>query len=218
MENNRKFYHLNEIFQEYKYVFPDTNAFLEFGTYFDQKGLFNKISQEERRIALFDFWKENFSKYEGFFITKKVFEELKEGSYNYNKASKRTSANKFVVKLRRVKRDSNKKRNEFLNVLNSNNLYVLEKDSEEEVLYNELSSKYDYFNRGLDKIHPADFDLLITGGVFSKLKGKTAIISNDSPMRRIWSRFIKNENINPYNLGFYFQKGLGSFEKGFFNR
>jgi len=218
MIENRKFYKLNEIFQEYKYVIPDTNAFLEYGTYFSKDGLINKICEEERRVQLFNFWKENFSKFDGLFITKNIFEELNSAKYNYKKASKMTTDNKLVVKLRRIKRDSIKMRNLFFDSINQKNIFSYEEKGIEKETYDKLALYYNYLNNCSDKIGRVDFDLLITGGVFAKLKGNTSIISNDFAIKRVWNRFMKRECMDSRNFGFYFQRGLGSFEKVFLDR
>lgn len=215
MLETRKFCNLNDIFKKYNYVLPDTNAFLEYGTYFNKEGLINKIGEEERRIQLFNFWRENFSKYEGLFITKNVFEELNEAKYNYKKASKMTTDNRLVVKLRRIKRDSIKTRNLFFDSIIPKKIFSYDEKGIEREIYDKFSLDYNYFKNCLDKIGSVDFDLLITGGVFAKLKGNTAIISNDFALKKVWNRFMKCEGMNTHNFGFYFQRGLGSFENGY---
>ena len=121
------------------------------------------------------------------------------------------------IKIKKATRDLKKKRNCFLDEINSKNIYALERDSDNEALYNQLFLKYNFLTGCSNSIELADFDLLITGWVSSKLNGATALISNDFGIQKSWSRLINEERIPKSKYGFYFQKGINFFEKEFFN-
>jgi hypothetical protein len=208
-------YSLNEVLRRYDYIFLDTNALLEIAL--DKNlTLERKCKKEEIRVHLFDFWKKQFSEHKNIYLTEKVFNELK-GDYNYSKSTKKgCGGNHLIVQLRRAKRETLRKKNLFFRVIEFDSIPRIISlgggNSKEDLLYNSFSEKYEDFMKGLDLIQLTDFDFIIIGGVFSKSRGNTAMITKDSALQRAWMRFRKGENISEQQYGCYLQKGLNLFE------
>jgi hypothetical protein len=216
-ENSGNYFSLNDVLKEYSSVILDTNSFLGIGSVKSEKNITNKLLLYEIREVLFDFWNPILKENSKIYITNKVFNELSRDHYNY-KDDLRNGKNsgRLYTKLRRIKKRLKNKRNILLDEFPRDR--IISRDTlEDKSLYDSLYKKYFYFTNLCGGIGLTDLDLIIMGGVFSKIKNNSAVISNDSGIRNSWRRFLCSENLPRHKYLLYSQRGINLFKKEFAN-
>lgn len=208
-----KYFSITEILEKYPNIFLDTNIFLQINLDLDKSNKKELLKSFKIKEGLLDFWIPVLKENPGIYTTKNILEELKRDHFNYKKEfKKKHSPQREYVEILRIKKRLKNKRNLLLDdfpperILNGGNL-------EEKAIYEELYNKYNYFVEFCKEIGEEDFGLLLWGGIFSKLKENTCLISNDSGILRCYKSFLYKERISKNNFGFYIQNGLNFFKR-----
>lgn len=211
VENLRNNFSIKDILKSYSNIFLDTNVLLHVGAFPEREKMKNLFLYNQIKESLLDFWIPLFEENSGMYLTRNVYEEIKKDHYNYKKEIKKGNGRKSV-EIMRIRKELKKKRNSFLNGFPPERI-VDRSTLENKAIYDELHEKYNRFGESLNEIGEKDFDFLLLGAVFSKSKGNTCLISNDSGILRCYNDFLKGEMISREKYGFYFQQELNLFKK-----
>ncbi len=92
--------------------------------------------------------------------------------------------------------------------------HIIRLDDKERELFNYLNNRYSGFRQeyGLSN---TDFLLLLYTGIISFTKGKSALLSNDTGMRRVWENLVIRERFSPEIFSFFTRIGIDSYDKAY---
>ncbi len=206
---------LENISSNYSCVLIDNCAFQECLRYIKKpQDILGKTKYYETQKESFYFWKKNIENFENLYTTLGVFNEI--GNHNSEKYKKKIKKRYFhdkhpgVLKLRRVIRDKNKEERGLINYLEF--LQRIINLNKEEKMYNRFFDSYSYFKEkyGLSNV---DFDFLISGGILSKTRGSSALISNDFNIAKAWRNFLDLEKISKTKFDFFNRLDISVFER-----
>jgi len=195
---------IREILNMYPCIFLDTSVFSQININIDTNKKENYFQSFKIKEKLLDFWIATLKENSGIYFTENIFNELKRNppypKQEYNE-------------IKKIKNRLGYKKNYFLNGFPLERV-IYRENLEEKALYDELYKKYHYFTESLKEIGEKDFDLLLIGGIFSKSREDTCLISNDFGILRCYKSFLKEERIAKGDFGFYIQQGLNLFKRG----
>jgi hypothetical protein len=215
-EDSRNNSSIEQILRRYSNIFLDTNVFINALGHFDKSRKEDLLQASLVTEKLHDFWIPLVLENSQIYLTQNIFGELKRDHYNYKKELKKhRSFAKEHMEVMRIKRKLKNKRNSFLDEFPSERI-VDANTLENRAIYDELYEKYNIYaksSQSFNGIGKEDLDLLLLAGVFSKIRGKTCLISNDFGILRCYKHFLNSERLSKDNYGFYFQQELNSFKK-----
>jgi hypothetical protein len=204
--NLRKYFSIREVLDMYPNIFLDTNVFLGFISHIEINRKEDYIQTVILKEKLFDFWISAFKENPGINITENIFGELKKNFL---------CPKQEYTEVKEIKHRINHKKSYFLNDLPLERIIdrntIKQKD-----IYDKLHEKYCYFTKPFGKVKGIgmkDYDLLILGATFYELGRDICLISNDIGILRCHNSFLKGENIDRRDFGYFIQKGLNFFEK-----
>jgi hypothetical protein len=195
-----------EILEKYPDIFLDTNVFFGINLKLDENRKENYIQSFIIKEKLLNFWIPILKENPGIYLTENIFGELKRDSITHGQE---------YSEVREIKKRIKHKKNYFLSGFPLERI-IDRSTLEEKALYDELHKKYNPFiksSENLEGIGENDFDLLIIGGIFSKLREDTCLISNDLGILRCYKSFLKEERMTRGDFGFYIQRGLNLFKR-----
>jgi hypothetical protein len=206
---------LNQIVRDYSYVFLDTNILLNISSLNLKDTPEDRLETYRIRECLFDFWSPVILENPQIYLTKKVFNELNRDHYNYREDLRNNrNSRKVYTDTRRIKKKLKNKGNKFIDEFPRER--ILDRETlEDKSLYDSLYKKYFYCTNLCGGIGETDLDLIVIGGVFSKINNNSAVVSNDSGVRDSWRRFLGGEMISRHNYRLYSQRGINFFKREF---
>ena len=197
-------YRLEKIAREYEIVLFDSSVLIDpFGNHY--KGKHNEFIRSmntldlQKKIDYILFLQECLREKYPFYVTKKVMEEInKSGGYAktykiHIRNSKYPNKRRVFVSPKTIERE-NREFNRLISLLVNSDRVIQFTGSETES-YSNFSSDFFYL-KGLEELSETDFDFLMNGIVLSNNRGKTAILTNDSGIRRAWVHLTKKQVLN----------------------
>jgi len=209
---------LDKLCQDFQIILLDAsaiNCFLECRGAQSEK-LKERINYaiEEKNSVIF--FRKYFNKENNFLITSLIFDEL---DYKENFSIRETLAKYDFLTISEKEKEYYRESCAYKKEINK--LLKIIKKKEKILNFNQYEKK-EYFcsferNFYLKKRHnlsDPDYDMLISGAVLSKLRGKTAILSNDFPLLCSYKSLVYEEKLNTENYGFFLRPKKEFFKKG----
>jgi hypothetical protein len=216
-----KDYRLENIARDYEIVLFDSSALIDPFNH-RQRGRPNEFIcyrstiNLQKKIDYILFLQECLRKKYPFYITKDVMGEINKGGGDaktykmYMKNSGYLRKRRVFVSPKTIKRE-NCEFNRLISLFVNNDRVIDEQLTDSEIeQYSNLFSDFSYLmelndltetiigpNRILSE---TDFDFLLKGIVLSNSRGKTALLTNDSGIRKARFHLIKKQIFNPFNL------------------
>ena len=151
-----------------------------------------------------------------FYLTKKIMNEVnKDGNYarDYKRHLKNSGHFKgsvFFVSPKTIEKETS----EFNRLISlfSNKGRIVQLTDYEKKLYSRFSFDFSYL-KDLKNLNDTNFDFLLSGMVLSNTRGRTAILTNNSKIRRARFHLIKKHVFNPDYFVLFWCLGSESFYK-----
>jgi hypothetical protein len=212
-------YGLEKIVKEYKIVLFDSSSLIDPFCGSRYKGVHNeyvcsiKTNELQKKIDYILFLQECLRKNYPFYVTEKIIKEINRGgghAKNYRirlRHSTYPKKRRVFVSPKTIEREGSEF-NRLVSLFLNN--HVIKLTDSETGLYSNFSSDFFYLMK-LEELSETDFDFLIKGIVLSESRGKTALLANDSGIRKAWFHLTKRQIFHPTDLVLFKSIGLDNF-------
>jgi len=231
MANKHHLIHLDDICKEFNIILLDTSVVessFEIKNYHSNQ-LIKRIIYKKSEQDLCNFLNKYHKRTMKFFITYLVHNELKIKEDNKKSLNKKKNNYIKTILNKYEHLKISKKEHEYFNNICSakkeikallkslkKKKKIITPNNFEKINYDNIF-KTNFKLKLEHKLTDTDYDILITGAVLSKTRGKTALFSNDTPLLRSYKSLVYKEGLKPVNYSFFKRDKKEFFSRVVFN-